>query len=649
MGRKWANWLHEALESYEVPPDLIGTTNQRGDKVPVSLYPVFCDEEELPADADLSINIRRALENSGLLVVLCSPRAVQSRFVADEIRYFKELGMSHRILALIIDGEPNASDDPAKRETLGSESECFPEPLRFGVAAQDNPKHIDWTKRTEPIAADVRPSGRPEQGWTTAAAYQEQLEKQGGLARKQLTGLVSEYAERLELAKLKIIAGALGQPLGELTKRDKAYQLSKARHGAKVLRRWLAVVTALTAAAAFSALQFWQQKQRAIKAEAATAAQFKETSRQLERSQLEEGRAWFERARLARNSGDHLTAIMLAARAVGFHGYGRKAEETREVAKQYPHLLGKPMGTETVERDRFNEKIGVGVFIYSTRPLLLPMWCSGMLDKFWLVAFSPDGSRIASGSQKGMITIWDAATGGDLVSFQGHSLVSSLAFSPDGTRLACCTGDRTIVILDVVTGKAIASHKGRGELKDIVVFSPDGTQLAYCNSIDTWITLLNATTGDELRSFRRHKGGVNGLAFSPDGSRLATGARDKTIRVWDTSTGDERPILKGYDVGDTLLAFSPDCKLLAAASCIGSEISLWDADTGKLLAQLSGQQLSLSAIVFSSDGTRLISGSSDQTVRIWDVATRQQLSTLKTGNAVYNLALSPDGTRLCNL
>jgi hypothetical protein len=62
----------------------------------------------LPADADLTRNIRQALENSALLVVICSPRAVQSRFVAEEIRYFKELGKADRILALMIDGEPNA-------------------------------------------------------------------------------------------------------------------------------------------------------------------------------------------------------------------------------------------------------------------------------------------------------------------------------------------------------------------------------------------------------------------------------------------------------------------------------------------------------------------------------------------------------------
>lgn len=121
-GRKWASWLHERLETFEVPADFVGKPNQRGQPIPASLYPVFRDEEELPADADLSQNITHALDHSGMMVVLCSPRAVQSRYVADEIRYFKERGHADRILALMLDGEPNASDDLSK----GSALECFP-------------------------------------------------------------------------------------------------------------------------------------------------------------------------------------------------------------------------------------------------------------------------------------------------------------------------------------------------------------------------------------------------------------------------------------------------------------------------------------------------------------------------------------------
>ena len=235
-GRQWATWLHQMLENYEIPSDLAGTINSTGEVIPASLYPVFRDEEELPADADLTRNIREALENSALLVVICSPRAVQSRFVAEEIRYFKELGKADRILALMIDGEPNAAEDSAKQTAgLTVDMECLPEPLRRGVATNDG--SIDWNVRTEPIAADARPGGRPVQGWTNSAAYREQLLRDGWTEKPKLDSEIQNYEQRLELTKLKLVAGALGVPLGVLTQRDKAMQLEKARKRARTLRR----------------------------------------------------------------------------------------------------------------------------------------------------------------------------------------------------------------------------------------------------------------------------------------------------------------------------------------------------------------------------------------------------------------------------
>lgn len=77
-GRRWAEWLHRGLERYVVPPDLIGTPNLRGEPIRDSLYPIFRDEDELPANADLATGIRAALEVSDHLIVLASPRSAVS-------------------------------------------------------------------------------------------------------------------------------------------------------------------------------------------------------------------------------------------------------------------------------------------------------------------------------------------------------------------------------------------------------------------------------------------------------------------------------------------------------------------------------------------------------------------------------------------
>ena len=143
---RWASWLHRALESYRPPKQLIGSVTAHG-PVPKRLAPVFRDREELASATDLGAVINAALEKSATQVIVCSPRAAKSRWVNEEILAFKRLGREDRIFCLIVDGEPNASEDPAR-----ADEECFPPALRYQLGADGNLSNI----RTEPIAADAR-------------------------------------------------------------------------------------------------------------------------------------------------------------------------------------------------------------------------------------------------------------------------------------------------------------------------------------------------------------------------------------------------------------------------------------------------------------------------------------------------------------
>ncbi|MGO9175767.1 MAG: toll/interleukin-1 receptor domain-containing protein [Desulfobaccales bacterium] len=124
----WAAWLHKGLETYGVPPRLVGR-EERDFPVPKKIFPVFRDREELPTSADLSQQINLALRQSRYLIVICSPQAATSIWVNEEIKYFKALGRENQILAVIVDGEPNASDKPDS-----SLPECFPPALRYRLA-----------------------------------------------------------------------------------------------------------------------------------------------------------------------------------------------------------------------------------------------------------------------------------------------------------------------------------------------------------------------------------------------------------------------------------------------------------------------------------------------------------------------------------
>ena len=141
--------LHRQLETYRIPRQLVGRPGRDVD-VPRKLFPVFRDRDELPLSSDLGSSIESALRTSRYLVVICSPDAAKSRWVNEEIRYFKSLGREDRILAIISRGIPNGTDNPA-----AATDECFPPVLRFKLDASG--KLTD--ERTEPIAGDLRKSG----------------------------------------------------------------------------------------------------------------------------------------------------------------------------------------------------------------------------------------------------------------------------------------------------------------------------------------------------------------------------------------------------------------------------------------------------------------------------------------------------------
>jgi len=260
-GREWATWLHQQLENYEVSEDLVGMINERGDTIPDRIFPVFRDEEELPADANLAESVKAAVERSKYMIVLCSPRSAESRYVGEEVAYFKQLGKGDRLIAVIIEGEPNSSWDIGKQKAGASPyQECFPKALMHPIGPDGV---MDESVRAEPIAADFRILPAGQQGWTNPAAYREALEAQGTHRTKAIRELVGAYEKKLALGMHKVLAGALGVPLSTLTQREKAFQLEKARRRTRSLAAWLSVSLLLAAAAAAGGGFGWVQMLKA--------------------------------------------------------------------------------------------------------------------------------------------------------------------------------------------------------------------------------------------------------------------------------------------------------------------------------------------------------------------------------------------------
>ncbi|KAG8695958.1 POC1 centriolar protein A, partial [Ceratobasidium sp. 395] len=278
-------------------------------------------------------------------------------------------------------------------------------------------------------------------------------------------------------------------------------------------------------------------------------------------------------------------------------------------------------------------------------PCLTSIWVG---SNVWSVAVSPNGQRIASGSQDGTVQVWDAETG-DVVlgSLNGHSgQVNCVAFSPDGRWIASASKDVTIRVWNAETGEPrFDPLRGHSHEVASVAFSPDGHRLVS-GSMDETARVWELKTSQSVLELHGHSDCVRSIAFSPDGRRIASGSWDKTLRIWDAQAGGSALMtLRGHSDAIWSIAFSPDGHRIASSSH-DCTIRIWDAGTGDmLLGPLHGHSDWLRSVAFSPDGRCVASSSVDKTVRIWDAQTGDLLAQPLDSHSdqVISVAFCPNG------
>ncbi len=271
--------------------------------------------------------------------------------------------------------------------------------------------------------------------------------------------------------------------------------------------------------------------------------------------------------------------------------------------------------------------------------------------------FSPDGTKLATSGSSNTAVIWDAATGRALITLTGHTdAVWDLAFSPDGSRLATSSMDLTARVWDVKIGKELfkLTRPGHGDgvigglFSGIiaVVYSPDGKRLATAGADGTAI-IWDAATGEPVLILSNQGLGFTNLAFSPDGTKLATGTEltQDIATIWDSTTGKK---LRNFQMPNRVwgLAFSLDGEKLLLSGA-GGVVKMWNVRTGQSLFSLLGHTDSVLDFAFSPDGSQVASASNDGTAKLWDASNGKELLTLLGhASSVASVSFSPDGTRL---
>jgi WD40 repeat protein/predicted Ser/Thr protein kinase len=316
------------------------------------------------------------------------------------------------------------------------------------------------------------------------------------------------------------------------------------------------------------------------------------------------------------------------------------------------------------------------------------------LREGWGAAFSPDGKQLATGSMRADVLIWDVETGEEVARLAGNRGAHWVSWSTDGRRIAAGfsapTYQGSLIVWDATT-KAQLYATDAGPLTTLAL-SPDGERVATAAK-----NLANGLVPPSVHDLRKHvtitltghRDGVYGLAWFPDGRRLATASFDQTVRVWDPqdgrllltlrsrpeaahavawspdgrlasagcddrvriwSPGSREPerVLTGHKADVYHVAWSPDGHWVASASEDGT-IKVWDGGSGLEIHTLSGHTGAVYSVAWSPDGCHLASGGADKSVRLWDAATGKVLATL-TGHpeAVEMVAWSPDGARLAS-
>ena len=284
------------------------------------------------------------------------------------------------------------------------------------------------------------------------------------------------------------------------------------------------------------------------------------------------------------------------------------------------------------------------VRIWDTKTSAQTQELLGHQGKILAVAATPNGDRIATGSDNGVATIWNTGSGVQLQKLAGHTdAVLDVAITPDGARIVTASGDSTAWVWNAGTGERLHLLAGHTGPIISVAISPDGAQVVT-GADDGSARIWDANTGAQLHVLK-HESRVADVAITSNGARIITGDGDGVLRVWDAANGAELLHLHGHTDTISSLAVSPDGTRVITSSEDGT-VRTWDVQSDIALLQFNGPAAVLAAAM-ARDGASIVTGSRDGSIQVWDAKTGAELRKFDGGDTpAADVAITPDNSRI---
>lgn len=593
---EWAKWLAHELEHYHFPV----TLNGRKD-LPKDLRPIFRDIDELSA-GNLPNQIHKALANSKHLIVICSPRSAQSKWVNKEIEEFINMNKTDKIFPFIIDGKAYA-----EKET----DECFPPALR------------NLPREEERLGGNINEMGRDAAVVKIVA----------GMLDLDFDILWQRYEREKAEEERKI-----REQRDNLLKLQSQYLAEKAKKIAEDGDSYTARLIALEALP-----KDLRNPDRPYIPEA-------EASLRIACNKDELIIKEYAHSVILNKEGD----LIIASSANRI-----KIWETKNGALVFSLDIGFPVDRIAMSPDGTYIACGhnkIVILNLNTKQIVNSLeGHSGVISS---LSYSSDGKYIVSTSLTDKtIKIWDTKSGGLVkvledgtwqnyavfclgnslivsasavwlkiwnvnsgklqMTIEKHkSLINSLVASQNGLMILSTSTDK-IIRLWLPNGDIIKTYKGHNDNVNTAQFNLD-ENLIISGSQDSAIKIWDKASMKELHTLSGHRWGVKSVAFSPDSQKVLSAGGDGTIRMWDLQC--ECHVLKGHEHNVRCATFSPEGNYIASASWDNS-VRIWDKHTGKVIRTLLGHTFYAVSVEYSSDGKLLASASYDKSIIVWNVNT----------------------------